>query len=281
MPAPDSATQAKADALQSRIGSAKNRFTKSKTFKDCVASAYVAVDADKSGKLNVDEVYVAVLMLYLKINGFCKGAVPPTRPQVEDLFEQFNRDNDPEMDQQEFQDFCEVMCSQILTRVVAQFLLQTVGAPLLGLLALKIWTEIMERVAPLWFHWCDEHIPAPLVITIVVGASVGMLVPPVMRLVDKYVVSELGMEAKDAATLEQQAIAKRRRLRGSFLPTVYEVGERVQMKDNSDDQWYEGYVTSSDPLKVRMDGGKPAFSWEQVRHTGEGGWCCVARPGKG
>lgn len=48
----------------------------------------------------------------------------------------------------------------------------------------------------------------------------------------------------------------------------------VEVRDNTDEEWARGIVTSLDPLMVQPDGFAESFTWTEVRHSRElsGGW---------
>lgn len=182
--------------VSEKISAAKNWFVKSKRFKAMVRKAFDDVDNDKSNTLDTDEIYVAVLLLYLKIAGVCKGAIPPEREKVQELIDKFaDPKNKGHLDFDHFEMFCQFLCQQIAGRVAVQMILQMVVAPLLGLLACDIWEKFMMKVAPATYKWCTSKVPAEVVVTLFVGIGVSMFVPPLMQLIDKTILKD----AKDAA----------------------------------------------------------------------------------
>merc|ERR1719491_375395 len=130
--------------ISAKASAAKNWFIKSKRFKDMVKKAFETVDVDKSDDLDCNEVYIAVLLLYLKIAGVCKGAIPPEREKVGELIEKFaDKKNKGHLDLANFEIFCQFLCQQIASRVAVQMILQMVVAPLLGLFACDLWEKFM------------------------------------------------------------------------------------------------------------------------------------------
>lgn len=169
-----------------KLMAAKTRFTRSKRFVTVVRDVFVDVDNDKSGHLDVDEVYIAVLKLYIKIQGFCKGAEPPTRQQVDEMFYQFT-DGGEAMEFEQFKAFCEFLGAQIGGRVAVQMLLVNVIAPLLALVTLFLWNKVMTRFAPDTLDWFESLVPMPVVVTVGVGTFVSFFVPPLMGFIDKHI----------------------------------------------------------------------------------------------
>jgi hypothetical protein len=183
-----------ADGIQKsmrNIEQVKNRFTNCKMFKDMVKSSFVAVDIDKSNTLDTNEVYIAVLHLYLKIGGICKGAVPPTHGDINKLIEKFDDPRKPGyLDYDHYLSFCQFLCSQIAGRVAVQMLLQMVIAPLLALLCTHQMEHLMQRLYPAKYKLFTSYVPMDVVVTLVVGIGISLLVPPLMALIDKYVLKE-------------------------------------------------------------------------------------------
>jgi len=129
----DEACDQKGAAIQDQMKGHMNRFVQSKRFKDMVKSSFYDVDIDKSNSLDTNEVYIAVLLLYLKIAGVCKGAIPPDRSDIVDLMEKFDSPKTPgALDYEHYEQFCQFLCSQIAGRVAAQMFMQLALAPLLG-----------------------------------------------------------------------------------------------------------------------------------------------------
>eukprot|EP00931_Biecheleriopsis_adriatica_P105461 TRINITY_DN80024_c0_g1_i1.p1 TRINITY_DN80024_c0_g1~~TRINITY_DN80024_c0_g1_i1.p1 ORF type:complete len:228 (+),score=58.55 TRINITY_DN80024_c0_g1_i1:87-770(+) len=175
------------EASSQQAVASTSRFLRSQRFKDMMRHAFDSVDVDKSNSLDTNEVYIAVLHLYLKIAGTVKGAVPPERAKIDELFKRFASPADQEhLDYDQFVNFCEYLCSELAGRIVTQAALQMVVAPLLGLLACKAWTHVMEEFAPEFSAHASSCIPVPadVVVTLVVGIAVSQLVPPLMALID-------------------------------------------------------------------------------------------------
>lgn len=195
------ADESKLAELESDMKSAKNRFVNSKRFKEMVKSSFESQDIDKSNSLDANEVYIAVLLLYLKIAGVCKGAIPPDREDIEDLIKKFASPNTPgHLDYEHYLMFCQFLCSQIAGRVTIQMLLQMVVAPLLSLVAAEHWEKLMLKYKPDLYKLCTSYVPSEVVVTLFVGIGVSLFVPPLMNLVDKLVLqSASGAKKKHKA----------------------------------------------------------------------------------
>jgi Ca2+-binding EF-hand superfamily protein len=175
-----------------KMKEAKSKLKKNKKFRKMMEDAFESVDVDKSGNLDTNEVYIAVLQLYLKIAGICKGAQPPTREKVDELVAAFSTRPGHvagKLSLEEFIEFSESLLAQIGTRVAVQWTLQTIIAPLLGLLACGWWEKLMAKFAPELFEKCKKIVPTEVVVTLFVGIAVSQFVPPLMKLIDVLVLS--------------------------------------------------------------------------------------------
>lgn len=181
--------------IADKVKSVGNRFVNSKRFKDWVKKSFQEVDIDKNEVLDANEVHIAVLLLYLKIAGVCKGAVPPDREDIEDLMKKFdvrggNAKGPGTLDYEHFEQFCQFLCSQIAARVSLQMIMQMVLAPLLGLIICMQWEKFMMRIAPDLFKVCTSWVPTEVIVTLFVGIGISLFVPPMMNVVDKLILKE-------------------------------------------------------------------------------------------
>lgn len=187
----DEAVEKKNKDIQDSLKGAKNRFTNSKRFKEMVLNSFNEVDIDKSNSLDANEVYIAVLLLYLKIAGVCKGAVPPDRQDIVDLMAKFDSPKTPgALDYDAFEQFCQFLCSQIAGRVGLQMFMQMALAPLLGLLVCMQWENFMLKFAPDLYKTCTSYVPTDVVVTLFVGIGVSLFVPPLMNVVDALILKK-------------------------------------------------------------------------------------------
>lgn len=189
--------QRKSAEIQDKVRSVKNRFVQSKRFKDMVKTSFFEVDIDKSNTLDTNEVYIAVLLLYIKIAGVCKGAIPPDRSDIVDLMEKFDSPKTPgALDYEHYEQFCQFLCSQIAGRVVAQMFMQLALAPLLGLLVCTQWENFMLRFYPDLFKVCTSYVPTDVIVTLFVGVGVSLFVPPLMNVIDALILKSAHKPAK-------------------------------------------------------------------------------------
>jgi hypothetical protein len=189
---------------------AKNWLVKSKRFKKMVKDSFEDTDVDKSGTLDVNEVYIAVLKLYLTINGFCKGAVPPTRDDIEKLVDKFDDPGTFSLKEDQFLEFCQFLCTQIATRVMVQMILQFALVPILAFYATKRIEKYMENASETYKE-ITAYLPMPMdaIVLLVVGVLVGLIVPYIMNLIDYYVLkSAASLEKKIAAAPKRNGIAR-------------------------------------------------------------------------
>lgn len=182
------------------VKSVGNRFTNSKKFKDYVKKSFKEVDIDESNSLDANEVYIAVLLLYLKIAGTCKGAIPPDREDIVALMAKFDSPKCPgSLDYEHFEQFCQFLCSQIAGRVALQMFMQMALAPMLGLLAASQWEKLMLAYYPDVYKICVSYVPTDVVVTLCVGVGVSLFVPPLMNLVDYLILKTAKKHVKASA----------------------------------------------------------------------------------
>eukprot|EP00930_Biecheleria_cincta_P042676 TRINITY_DN29365_c0_g1_i1.p1 TRINITY_DN29365_c0_g1~~TRINITY_DN29365_c0_g1_i1.p1 ORF type:complete len:200 (-),score=42.46 TRINITY_DN29365_c0_g1_i1:170-769(-) len=178
-------TKALRDALREDIRKAKNFFTRSKRFAKWVRAAFDEVDEDKSGSLDMNEVYTAILFLYVQIASSCPGALPPPKEDMKTLFNRFDDDKSGDLNFDEFENFCAIVAAEISGRLIVQAVLTKVVAPWLGVAAFQWWASEMKRFLPEQYGYWSQRLPSGLSVTVLVSLAVSSLfAAPLMRLVD-------------------------------------------------------------------------------------------------
>ena len=82
---------------------------------------FTECDIDKSGTVDVTEVQVMVLLLYVRINKFTAGrCVPPSRKEIEAMVRFADIDERGNLDVEEFIVLAHVLCEAVATRVLVQ-----------------------------------------------------------------------------------------------------------------------------------------------------------------
>eukprot|EP00250_Pteridium_aquilinum_P032139 c45079_g1_i1 orf=186-677(+) len=101
----------------------------------------------QTDKLRFQELYTAVLLVYNDLNKHIPGPHydPPTREEVHDIFQKFDKNKDEELSKEEFALFMETFTSKILGTLGRTFLVLCILAPALAFLA-KRGTEGLPRV---------------------------------------------------------------------------------------------------------------------------------------
>jgi len=108
-----------------------------KKFKETCKGVFDDVDHDKGGTVDSDELYTAVLLVYLQVNKAIRviGAVkPPKRKSVDKVLAQYNKDNEattPELNQDQFEAVMKIISKDVAGRVTVTRGLM-VGCPMLG-----------------------------------------------------------------------------------------------------------------------------------------------------
>jgi len=125
-----------------------NSFTNSEKFKTFCCEAFNEVDLDGNGTVNVDEIYLMVLKLYLKLAAFtsiASGTVP-TKEQVQKLFEECDQDKNGKLDRTEFLAIAVVLCEGMALRISVQIIVKNLLCPLLAISLVRN----LRTIKPTW-----------------------------------------------------------------------------------------------------------------------------------
>eukprot|EP01065_Artemidia_motanka_P018260 TRINITY_DN21579_c0_g1_i1.p1 TRINITY_DN21579_c0_g1~~TRINITY_DN21579_c0_g1_i1.p1 ORF type:complete len:326 (+),score=111.53 TRINITY_DN21579_c0_g1_i1:76-978(+) len=121
------------DVWKARSEKVRNRFTSSRRFKKACRDAWKQCDLDNSGTVDVAEVYVGVLLLYLKLSRFVPGCVPPDKARIAELVRQMDVDGSGTLDEDEFMHLATVLCEHIAGRVAVEGFTLYVLGPLMAM----------------------------------------------------------------------------------------------------------------------------------------------------
>lgn len=176
--------------MQQLFDIAKRRFARSKLFQQMVRSVYDFVDLDKSDSLSINEVYIAVLHLYIEIARMSKVIEPPAWDRVKKLFSACVKPGETQMSLKQWTVFCSLLGEQIACRVLLEIAIRSVAAPILGLLALDVWKRLLARAAPRLYRIVWRPLPPTLLAAAAVGGGSSILAPPLVRLVDRHLLEE-------------------------------------------------------------------------------------------
>lgn len=121
--------------------------SRSKYFQQMSNAAFDMVDADQSGSVDEKELYSGLLLIHLKLGCYAGPAAcrPVDRDKVHTVFLKMDVDKSGSLDRKEFQQVMMVLCSNVLTRVMAQYALTLLIVPLLA-------QKLLDGV-----YWLIEH----------------------------------------------------------------------------------------------------------------------------
>lgn len=120
----------------------------SKTFQEC--------DFDKSGDIDLNELYIAVLLTYDKLNKVCPVHVkPPKKRAVQELFEEYDADKSGRLDREEFGRVIKTLVAgdtnnwrtSIWWRVTYLWGLKALLCPLAAYLIITVMSKFIEAAA--------------------------------------------------------------------------------------------------------------------------------------
>ena len=146
--------------------------------KKACADVFAGIDNDKSGSLDISEVYIGVLLVYCKLGAFVAGLTPPPMQSIEQLLKEVDLDKNGSLDVEEFTALCSILLGGITTRVIGQLFLQLVGIPYLSLFIL---TRIGYYLAGTGAK--EMHI-SPILITVFSILLNILVIPRVMHAID-------------------------------------------------------------------------------------------------
>jgi len=159
----------------------KSYLSRSKWFQKMSAQAFDLVDQDGSGSVDEKELYSGLLLIHLKLGSYAGPAAckPVDRERVHAVFVKMDVDNSGSLDREEFTQVMTVLCSNVLTRVMAQWALTLILVPLMAQYilvaiswaAIVAWTnftelenydEITDRCGEIGYQakdWVVERVP--------------------------------------------------------------------------------------------------------------------------
>ncbi|KAG0592711.1 hypothetical protein KC19_1G275300 [Ceratodon purpureus] len=91
------------------------------------------VSATDEGRIGLQDLYCAILLVYNELNKRLPGPwnEPPSKKEVEAMFEQFDKDNDGKLEKEEFAAFLQGFTKKETTRITTNILLFSFLIPLL------------------------------------------------------------------------------------------------------------------------------------------------------
>uniref|UniRef100_A0A7S1UZZ3 EF-hand domain-containing protein n=1 Tax=Grammatophora oceanica TaxID=210454 RepID=A0A7S1UZZ3_9STRA len=129
--------------------------SRSKWFRDLSDNAFTVIDADESGCVDEKELYSGLLLIHLKLGSYAGPAAckPVDREKVHAVFNKMDADKSGSLDREEFLEVMTVLCSNVVSRVMAQWALTLLIVPLVAQYILDgfIWltTTVWQQVTAL------------------------------------------------------------------------------------------------------------------------------------
>eukprot|EP00662_Eupelagonemidae_sp_cell21_P009495 gene9495-51687_t len=124
-----------AKGLREVFARKKAKFLASSRFKRWCKEAWRECDFDDSGSVDASEVYIGVLLLYLKISKVVPGVTPPSKRNVAHLVKMMDVDHSGALDQEEFTHLPEAC---VVGLVLVQAALMYVLGPAIAMAALCV-----------------------------------------------------------------------------------------------------------------------------------------------
>eukprot|EP01062_Namystynia_karyoxenos_P018738 TRINITY_DN1697_c0_g3_i1.p1 TRINITY_DN1697_c0_g3~~TRINITY_DN1697_c0_g3_i1.p1 ORF type:complete len:312 (+),score=78.32 TRINITY_DN1697_c0_g3_i1:78-1013(+) len=182
---------------KARAKRVRNRFTESKKFKALCMDAWRECDMDGDGTLDAAEVYIAVLLLYLKLGRIVPGCVPPDKHIVTGLCKQMDVDGDGSLNEDEFLALATVLCETIAGRVMVEGVTLYAVGPVIAMLATWLLSAMFDMDALLNSFGEEWRETLDYIVDMTVVCIVFMLVCPwLSQKLDQYA----SRKAKENAT---------------------------------------------------------------------------------
>ena len=119
-------------------------------FRKLVLTAFDDIDHDKNGKIECEELWAGVLMLYIKLRQANIPADPPPRKVVDNLMLKFDFNHDGELSVEEFAEIVGVLSAQTLGRVFAVVLFVAGWPALMGMSYNFVGDQLKAQGPPSW-----------------------------------------------------------------------------------------------------------------------------------
>jgi len=164
---------------------ASNWLTRTRFFGNLCNSIFHYVDDDGSGTIDEKELYSGLLMMHLKLATYAGPAAckPLSREKCHHIFVKMDVDGSGALDREEFRAIMMVLCSNVLSRVLAQWVMTLMIVPLIAqqllnavkwvVLTVKtfvttldehsVWADRIELFLEAVWNLILTHRPAPLV----------------------------------------------------------------------------------------------------------------------
>lgn len=130
--------------------------TRRRFFRNMSVKAFHDMDTDGNGGVDENELYTGLLLIHLELAKYAgpSACTPPSREVVKSIFASMDKDDSSTINEHEFIDIMVILCSEIATRIVIQWLLTIFLVPqisrfiLIALSKLWIWLTGID-----WIEW--------------------------------------------------------------------------------------------------------------------------------
>eukprot|EP00494_Astrolonche_serrata_P028160 UN28425 len=142
-----------AEDLRKAAAEKANMLTNSSYFKNLVKQVFETIDMDKSSKVDFQEMYIGILLLYVSLTRVIPGGAIP--PAVDDVKKLMNKvaPNHESVDLEEFEALCKVLLQNITGRVITQAIFAFLVFPILATLFVWIYSFFNPLPYLLTFFW--------------------------------------------------------------------------------------------------------------------------------
>lgn len=149
----------------------RNTITSSGWFQRKCRQAFVDVDIDKNGHVDLKETYIAVLLFYSKLSTAVKGLIPPKIDDVKAIIEVVAA-NDESITEDEFVTLIVVLLEHLVKRVVLQIALAFMVTPLIAAYAWDLYSHFYVKGTFLAILF-----PRPIGVNLFAAIAVSTFVP--------------------------------------------------------------------------------------------------------
>ena len=163
---------ARALKLKALVDDHKNVITSMPLFKTAVKSAFQSVDLDNSGRVDVNECYIAVLLFYSKMGAYVKGLLPPKLKDIQVLFADVASDEHPgDLDVEEFTALLIILMENVGGRVLFQIVLAFFVTPVVANLGCDLYYRFYVQGNALYSMVFSKAIITNMIAAAIVSAA--------------------------------------------------------------------------------------------------------------
>ena len=167
--------------LKALVEGKKNFITSSPLFTKGLASAFEAVDLDKSGRVDVNECYIAILLFYSKLGAYVKGLLPPKLDQIKAIVHDVGSDEHPgELNLEEFEAMLVILLEHVGGRVLFQVLLAFFFTPVFSAFFADVYYRVYVQGSAIAFLYSKS-----IVTNMVAAAIVSLVIPSALDMYEK------------------------------------------------------------------------------------------------